>query len=153
MRSIILVLFCTLILTAACSAQKQPDASQQRPLTLNDVLGEWFGESKCTGNNPYCHDEVVRYRFSEIKGEAGKVHLAADKKVNGEWDLMGEFDFTIDADKRTLTAEFKIPRTGGKGVWTFPVKDNTIDGILTVYPENEIGRKVHVEKKPVPTTD
>lgn len=148
MRSIIFVLVCVLSLSAACSAQTRDKTTEPgKKLTAQDVLGEWYGESKCAGKNPYCHDEIVRYRFSEIKGETGKVHLAADKKVNGEWDLMGEFDFTIDAETSTLTAEFNIPRTGGRGVWTFPVKGDTIDGTLTVYPENEIGRRVHVEKK------
>jgi len=75
------------------------------------------------------------------------VHLAADKQVNGEWDPMGEFDFTIDAAKSTLTAEFTIPRTGGRGVWSFTVAGDKIDGTLTAYPENEVGRKVHVERK------
>ena len=146
MRSIVFVLVCFLC-TLACSGQKQPAAEAVDGLTAKYLVGEWFGESKCTGNNPSCHDEVVRYRFSEISGDAGKVHLAADKKVNGEWDLMGEFDFTIDAAKNVITAEFTIPRTGGRGVWTFNVAGDKIEGILTVYPENEIGRRVHVERK------
>jgi hypothetical protein len=146
MRPIIFVLVCFLC-TVACSAQKQPDASNTNGLSSKDLVGEWFGESKCTGSNPSCHDEIVRYRFSKIAGGANKVHLAADKQVNGEWDLMGEFDFTIDPAKDTLTAEFTIPRTGGRGVWSFTVAGDKIDGTLTVYPENEIGRRVHVERK------
>src|SRR4051812_3301008 len=133
-------------LTVACSAQKQTVEPAQT-LSAKDVIGDWFGESKCTGNNPSCHDEVVRYRFSEVKDDSKKVHLAADKQVNGEWDLMGEFDFAIDPAKSTLTAEFTIPRTGGRGVWSFTVAGDKIDGTLTVYPENEIGRRVHVERK------
>jgi len=138
---------CLLSLTAACSAQKQPNASAQEQLSGKDLVGDWVGESKCAGSNPSCHDEVVRYRFSAIKGEDNKVHLAADKQVNGEWDAMGEFDFTIDSAKRTLTAEFTIPRTGGRGVWSFTVAGDKIDGTLTVYPEYEVGRNVHVERK------
>ncbi|MFL6373650.1 MAG: hypothetical protein ACJ73D_03180, partial [Pyrinomonadaceae bacterium] len=125
MRAIIFVLVCFLGI-AACSAQKQADAITANGLTGKDLVGEWMGESKCTGNNPSCHDEVVRYRFSEIKAEPQKVHLAADKQVNGEWDLMGEFDFTIDAAKNTLTAEFTIPRTGRRGVWSFTVAGDKI---------------------------
>ena len=25
------------------------------------LFGDWTGESKCVGSNPYCHDEVVVY--------------------------------------------------------------------------------------------
>jgi hypothetical protein len=149
MRSIIFVFICFLSLTTACSAQKQdkvPDQNQKQ-LKAEDVLGDWQGESKCTGSNPYCHDEVVLYHFTAVKDDASKVHLAADKLVNGKWELMGEFDFTIDAAKSTLTAEFNIPRTGGRGVWSFTVAGDKIVGTLTAYPENEVGRKVHVERK------
>ena len=147
MRMIGVLCLVLLALSAACSAQKQQDVSARNGLSVKDLLGDWTGESKCTGNNPSCHDEIVRYRFSEIKDSATKVHLAADKQVNGEWDLMGEFDFDIDAAKSILTSEFTIPRTGGRGVWSFTVTGDKIDGTLTVYPENEIGRRVHVERK------
>jgi hypothetical protein len=147
MRAIGFLCLCLLSLTAACSAQKQLCASAASGLSAKDLVGEWTGESKCTGNNPSCHDEIVRYRFSEIKDNTAKVHLAADKQVNGEWDFMGEFDFDIDVAKSILTAEFKIPRTGGRGVWSFTVASDKIDGTLTVYPEDEIGRRVHVERK------
>ena len=158
MRAILVACIGMLSLTAACSAQmkagrnvsaqNQPNAFVEGSLTAKDLVGDpWFGESKCTGNNPSCHDEVVRYRFSEVKDEPNKVHLAADKQLNGAWDLMGEFDFSIDAAKSTITAEFTIPRTGGRGVWSFTVAGDKIDGTLTVYPENEIGRRVHVERK------
>jgi hypothetical protein len=154
MRSVIFVLVCALC-TVACSAQKpQPVSTTSSPLNVTeglkakDLVGDnWFGDSKCTGNNPSCHYDVVRYRFSEIAGDTNKVHLAADKQVNGEWGLMGEFDFAIDAAKNTITAEFTIPRTGGKGVWSFTVTGDKIEGTLTVYPENEVGRRVHVERK------
>lgn len=147
MRSIIFLLICVSFFTATCSAQKQQSMPAQNGLSAKDLVGDWTGESKCTGNNPSCHDEVVRYRFSPIQGEDKKVHLAADKQVNGEWELMGEFDFTIDSAKNTLTAEFTIPRTDGRGVWSFTVAGDKIDGTLTMYPENEIGRRVHVERK------
>ena len=147
MRMIGLLCLCLLSLTAACSAQKQSGVPAANGLGPKDLVGEWTGESKCTGNNPSCHDETVRYRFTEIKNSATKVHLAADKQVNGAWDLMGEFDFDIDPARNTLTAEFTIPRTCGRGVWLFNVAGDKIDGTLTVRPENEIGRRVHVERK------
>lgn len=151
MRTIGFLCISLLSFTAVCSAQRQartqPDMSASHCLSAKDLAGEWVGESKCTGNNPSCHDEIVRYRFSEIKNESNRLHLGADKQVNGEWDLMGEFDFTIDAAKNTFTADFTISRTDGRGVWSFTVTRDKIDGTLTIYPENEIGRRVHVERK------
>ena len=135
-----MIVFSLFLLTGiqACAQQKRAG---------DEILGDWFGESKCTGNNPSCHDEVVIYHFTRAKSDPAKLHLAADKMVNGKPELMGEFDFVYDAEKRTLTTEFTIPRTGGKGVWLFNVNGDKIDGTLTVLPENEIGRQVKVERK------
>ena len=138
MKYLLLSTLFVLGLTLAGCAQK---------LKADDVIGDWTGESKCQGSNTFCHDEIVLYHFSRIKGEDIKVHLAADKMVAGKWELMGENDLMIDAAKSTLTAEFPIPRTGGKGVVVFTVAGDKIDGIMTTYPENEIGRKIHVERK------
>ena len=60
---------------------------------------------------------------------------------------MGEFDFIFDEKKNTLTAEFKIPRTGGTGVWLFKIDSDKIEGTLTILPENEVGRVVKVSRK------
>jgi hypothetical protein len=115
--------------------------------TAESLFGDWGGESKCVGNNPYCHDEVVVYHLTRSKNDAAKINLAADKIVDGKPDPMGEFDMTFDPEKMTLTSEFTIKRTGGKGVWFFTVKGDNVDGTLTVFPENEVGRKIHVERK------
>jgi hypothetical protein len=138
-KTILIVCF-LLLLTGiqACAQNKRAG---------DEILGDWFGESKCTGNNPSCHDEVVIYHFTRSKSEPAKLHLAADKMVNGKPELMGEFDFVYDAAKKTLATEFTIPRTGGKGVWLFNVDGDKIEGTLTVLPENEIGRRVKVERK------
>ena len=63
---------------------------------------------------------------------------------------MGSFDCDYDATKQTLTSEFTIPRTGGKGVWLFKIDGDKMTGTLTVLPENEVGRKVNVSKVKVP---
>jgi hypothetical protein len=134
-------LVCLLVLLAAMQA------CAQNKKAGDEILGDWFGESKCTGNNPSCHDEVVIYHFTRSKSDPALLHLSADKIVNGKPEFMGEFDFVYDAEKKTLTAEFKIPRTGGKGVWLFNVDGDKIDGTLTVLPENEVGRIVKVARK------
>lgn len=138
MRSFVILSLCLLTFTAACSAQKQ--------LRAEDLVGDWRGDSKCQGNNPYCKDEVALYHFSEIEDQPTKVHLVADKLVNGKWEFMGQFDLDIDAANSTLRTEFPIPRTGGKGVLTFRVAGDKMDGIMMIYPENEVGRKIHVER-------
>lgn len=126
-------------------------ANAQKNSAGDEIVGDWFGESKCTGNNPYCHDEVVLYHFTRSNTDPSKIHLAADKIVNGKPEAMGELDLSYDVGKHTLTGEFPIPRTGGRGVWLFKIDGDKIDGTLTVLPENEIGRKVKVaRKKPDP---
>ena len=137
MRELIFISLIFFFLPAAAFAQKVPDS----------VLGDWYGESKCVGANPYCHDEVVVYHLTRSKDDGAKIHLAADKIVNGKPEEMGEFEFTYDPKTNLMTTEFPIARTGGKGVWSFKINRGKIDGTLTILPENEIGRRVHVEKK------
>jgi len=136
-----LTVLLSLILTFSLSACGQKKA------TIDDLFGDWTGESKCVGSNPNCHDEIVVYHMTRAKADATKVNCSADKIVNGKPEFMGEFDMTFDAEKMTLTAEFTIQRTGGKGVWLFKVGGDKMDGTLTVFPENEIGRKVSVRRK------
>jgi hypothetical protein len=135
----IATLFASLLLLSSCSAAQK--------ITAEGLYGDWTGESKCVGSNPYCHDEIVLYHLTRSKNDVTKINLSADKIVNGKPEFMGEFDMTFDAEKMTLTAEFTIKRTGGKGVWLFKVEGDKMDGTLTVFPENEIGRKVSVTRK------
>lgn len=114
---------------------------------IEKLIGDWYGESKCVGKNPSCHDEVVVYHISRIEKEPAKVHLSADKIVDGKPEFMGEFDFVFDEKKNTLTTDFKIPRTGGTGLWLFKIDGDKIEGTLTLLPENEVGRVVNVERK------
>jgi len=117
---------------------------------ISKLAGDWTGESKCVGTNPFCHDEVVVYHISQSKTDPKKILISADKIVNGKPDFMGNFECEYDQQKQTLRSEFRIPRTGGKGVWEFKIKGDVIEGTLTTYPENEIGRRVNVERKPQP---
>ena len=63
---------------------------------------------------------------------------------------MGNIECVYDAEKQTLRSEFKIPRTGGTGVLLFKTKGDEMDGTLTVFPENEVGRQVKVKRNPRP---
>ena len=110
------------------------------------LFGDWTGESKCVGSNPYCHDEVVVYHISRSKTDQAKVTIVADKIVDSKPETMYGFDFDYDRKKQTLTAEFKIPRTGGKGIWFYHIDGDKMEGTLTVFPENEIGRRIKITK-------
>lgn len=136
-RSIITIQLILCAALAACSQSKLDNSA---------LFGDWSGESKCVGSNTYCHDEVVVYHISQSKTDPKKVLISADKIVDGKPDWMGDFDCDYDREKQTLMSEFKIPRTGGKGVWFFKIDGDKMDGTLTVFPENEIGRKVKITK-------
>ena len=148
MRSFVFLFLCFVLLAASCSAQKQPPVHghDQKQLRVEDVIGDWQGDSKCQGNNPSCRDEVSLYHFSAIEDQPNRLHLAGDKLVNGKWELMGEFDLDLDPENSRLTTEFPIPRTGGKGVLTFIVNGDKMEGTMMIYPENVIGRKIHLER-------
>jgi hypothetical protein len=126
----------------ACAQNKVADDSQ--------LFGDWSGDSKCTDTNPSCHDEVVVYHIAQSKADPKKITIGADKMVDGKPDFMGSFECDYDATKQTLTSEFTIPRTGGKGVWLFHIDGDKMDGTLTVFPENEVGRRVKLTKNKPP---
>jgi hypothetical protein len=135
-----------LLLCAAFAACGQNAQNVQNKTDNNPLFGDWSGESKCVGPNTSCHDEVVVYHISQSKTDPKKVLISADKIVDGKPDWMGDFDCDYDREKQTLRAEFKIPRTGGTGVWEFKIDGDKMDGTLTVLPENEIGRRVKITK-------
>lgn len=135
-----------LCLSAAFAACGQNSPNSQNKADNNTLFGDWSGESKCVGKNPYCHDEVVVYHISQSKTDPKKILISADKIVDGKPDWMGDFDCDYDRDKQTLRSEFKIPRTGGTGVWEFKIDGDKMDGTLTTFPENEVGRKVKLTK-------
>jgi hypothetical protein len=123
-------------LTLCADATQRDDVSK--------LLGDWEGESICTGGNPSCHDEHVVYHISKSPDGPDKVTIAADKIVNGKPEPMGVLDFKYDAAKGTLTGEFSNSRY--HGVWEYAVKGNNMEGTLTLLPSKTIGRRVKVKK-------
>jgi hypothetical protein len=134
------ILAATLFLFSSCYPAALP--AEQVP---DSVFGDWYGESKCTVPNSPCKDEVVVYHITRIKDSSGKVHWAADKIVDGKPEAMGEQDFDYNAAKSELRGEFKVPRTGGTGVWLFKIDGDKMHGTLT--SDNELYRKVEVSRK------
>jgi len=138
MRTVLVLIY--VFIAASC-------ATAQKKSGIDNLFGDWTGESQCAGSNRNCHDEIVVYHLTPSTKDASKVNIAADKIVNGKPDPMGDFDCIFDAQKIILTAGFTIPRTGGKGVWSFKINGDKMDGTLTIFPENEVGRNVHVSQK------
>lgn len=133
------VIFVSLFAASCGSAQTtNSDAAK--------IYGDWTGESTCVDKQkfPACKDEKVVYHFSKSKDDASKIHLVADKIVNGVNEYMGEFDFTFDAAKQTLVSEFTF--NGNHGIWEFKVEGSAIEGTLKMLPDKTLVRQVKVKK-------
>jgi hypothetical protein len=137
------LLMLTVVLVAALPALRQDkDASD----SLSKVLGDWEGESVCTGSRPACKNEHVVYHIKKKEGEADAVMLAADKIVNGKPEEMGVLECKYDASKSTLTCEFNVNST--HGVFEFTIKGDEMEGTLKILPAGTLGRNIKVKKVP-----
>lgn len=127
------------LLAAGCTKAQTNDPAAK-------IYGDWTGESICKNKEKYpaCKDEKVVYHFSKSTADASKIHLVADKIVDGKNEYMGEFDFTYDAAKNTLTAEFTFKQN--RGIWEFIVSGNSIEGTLKDLPDKTLIREVKVKK-------
>lgn len=121
------------------------DASGQPGDDGSSLVGNWTGESICTGAFPACHDEKVIYRIPKAPDRSGKVTITADKIVNGKPETMGVLDFNYDGDKDTLVCEFTRGTT--HGLWEFKVKEDTMEGTLVVLPAKTLARRVKLKKE------
>ena len=103
------------------------------------VAGDWTGTSLCTDLKalPACHDETVVYHFTNIA--ENKVHVAADKIVDGKPVNMGEFDMDVAGNRLTSRQ--------GRALWDFTVDGDSITGTLKLLPGNELVRKIEVKRK------
>ena len=119
----------------------------QKKATIDGLVGDWTGTSKCVSNDSNCHDEIVIYHVTKSKKDRSKANISADKIVNGKPDNMGEFDLKFDPEKMTLTADMAFPRSGGHGIWLFKIDGEKMDGTLTVFPGEVLFRRIHVERK------
>ncbi|MFL6285185.1 MAG: hypothetical protein ACJ74Q_18760 [Pyrinomonadaceae bacterium] len=133
----------TVVLVAALPASRQDkDASD----SLSKVLGDWEGESVCTGSRPACKNEHVVYHVKKKEGEADAVVLAADKIVNGKPEEMGVLECRYDSSKSTLRCEFTVNST--HGVFEFTIKGDEMEGTLKLLPAGTLGRNIKVKKVP-----
>ena len=126
---------------SACAQARQTNEASK-------IYGTWTGESICANKKkfPACKDEQVVYHFSKSTADAAKIHLAAEKIVNGTNELMYEQEFTFDAAQNTLTGEFTVNRF--HGVWEYKVAGDTMEGTLKILPEKTLARQIKVKKQP-----
>src|SRR5947209_7952400 len=108
------------------------------------VAGDWTGTSTCTNLKvlPGCHNEIVLYHFKEI--DEKKVHLVADKIVDGKPEYMGEFDMVRDGARLS----YEMINRQARALWDFHVEGDHITGTLTIPPGGEVVRKIDVRRKP-----
>jgi hypothetical protein len=118
-------------LSLSAVAQNTDDESQ--------LVGNWRGESKCTGARSACHDETVVYHIAELSGKPGWMSVSADKIVNGEPVNMGTLQFQYDAPNHTLTCEY------AQGVWRLKIDGLNMEGTLTLT-DKTVGRHVRLKK-------
>ena len=108
------------------------------------LAGDWTGTSLCTDLKalPACHDEKVIYHITKVSDD--KVHVAADKIVDGKPVPMGEFDMDVHGNR--LTSEM-TNRNGQRALWDFTVDGDHITGTLKLLPGNEVVRKIDARRK------
>jgi hypothetical protein len=108
------------------------------------LAGDWTGTSLCTDLKalPACHDETVVYHITKLA--ENKVHVAADKIVDGKPQNMGEFDMDVAGNR--LTHEMTNGR-GERALWDFTVDGDHMTGTLKLLPGNEVVRKIDVKRK------
>jgi len=106
------------------------------------VVGMWEGESKCTVPDSPCRDEHVIYTIQQASG--GELSMQADKVVNGERQNMGTLPCRYEAVGKRL----KCATEGAKpGDWVFDVSGDTMTGTLTLRKEQQLYRRIRVERQ------
>ncbi|MGC2238775.1 MAG: hypothetical protein WA584_21650 [Pyrinomonadaceae bacterium] len=134
------LIFVSLFAAGCGKAQTTNDAAAK-------IYGDWMGESNCVDKekHPACKDEKVVYHFSKSTDDASKIHLAADKIVDGKNELMYELDFTYDAAKNTISGEFT--KNQYHGIWEYQITGDTMEGTLKMLPDKTLARQIKVKKK------
>src|SRR5260221_14371467 len=95
--------------------------------SFNDSLfiGTWKGTSICQVKSSPCHDEIAVCHIS--KGDKPNTFVfIMNKLVNGAEEDMGVLDYIYDSAANTFTSIDDKRKT----VWTFKVKNETMEGTL-----------------------
>jgi hypothetical protein len=111
-----------------------------------ELLGRWVGESRCTAVRKKCRDEVASYRISRSEAGGEIVTVSLNKMVGEEESVMSVLDFTVDAQKRTLRAEYKRDASLHL-LWEFAWEGKRMKGTLTELPGGDVIRHIVVTKE------
>ncbi|HEY4229752.1 MAG TPA: hypothetical protein VGO79_06250 [Thermoanaerobaculia bacterium] len=131
-----------LLLAAAVRTAKAADPPAA---DADAIIGQWQGTSLCTNREvaPGCKDEKTRYTCTRAEG-SGKIHMVADKLVNGEFVSMGDLDFDYVPAERRWKSELK----SAHAVWSFAVEGDRLSGTLVDAPTGAETRKVSAARQP-----
>jgi hypothetical protein len=88
--------------------------------------------------NTPAKDEVVVWHIAKGR-EPGTLRVRADKIVNGRNITMGTLPFKYDKAQKTIVCEYR------HGVWRLTVKENSMEGSLTLS-DGTILRRVKLER-------
>jgi hypothetical protein len=103
------------------------------------IAGTWRGESVCVTEAPSCHNENVVFYIKDVAERSDKVHIQADKIVNGKAITMGSGEWQHDRAQHTL--EWRTRQQ----VWFLKVSGNRIEGTLTLS-DGVVFRKIALER-------
>jgi len=116
-------------------AQRAPAQASARAVT---PVGTWRGTSLCLVKPSPCHDEVVVYRITPVKG-SDSLSMDALKIVNGKEEEMGVLSCAFAARGASLTCPLR------NGLWRFSVSRDSLVGELRL-PDNTKFRDVRTAR-------
>jgi hypothetical protein len=110
--------------------------------SAESVHGEWRGSSICVNRQiaPACNDEQVHLKFELYRHQlSDKVHLDAQKLVDGKYETMFEIDLEAVGD---AWVHAFATRAGARARWTFRALGDELDGRLVDEASGADVRKV-----------
>lgn len=114
------------------------------------ILGRWEGTSTCVKAewNASCHDEVTRYDFVRPPGRGDTITVSAFKRVNGDWEAMGDFDLRYDAAGHRWVGEFANSRTHVE--LSYWIEGAQLHGQMVQLPGRRKGRDIAARRVAAP---
>jgi hypothetical protein len=109
-------------------------APAQAPSGAANPVGVWRGTSLCLVKPSACHDEVVVYRITKVKG-GDSLSMDARKIVAGKEEEMGVLPCWYATQDASLTCTMR------NGVWRFTLRRDSLVGELRL-PDNTKFRDV-----------
>lgn len=116
------------------------------PAPKAEILGTWKGRSICTKveANEFCRDETVVYNVVDVPGQPQTVRLKAARIVDDTMQPTYELYFTYRPDTGTWSSKFDRPSF--RGVWSYVVHGDDMNGTATMMPSTKVVRTVTVKR-------